>query len=136
VSPCGRGFQSQCPLVPITATTSSGEDAATKRDRQGPVTVTVTLLEASASGIKTKVILETHAGSLDGIVLEQAMSLRAPSGAGIAPAAVEQATGDGHLRQAVVVFPAAAGATELGIVVKNVGGVAERAFRWGVPPAR
>jgi len=78
----------------------------------------------------------THAGSLDGIVLEQAMSLRAPSGAGIASAAVEQATGDGHLRQAVVVFPAAAGATELGIVVKNVGGVAERAFRWGVPPAR
>jgi len=67
------------------------------------------------SGTKARVVLDTHSGSLDGIVLEQAMSLRAPSGADIAPAAVEQVTGGGHHRQAVVVCPAAAGATsELG----------------------
>jgi len=123
-------------LVLITATASSGEDAATKRDRQGPVTVTVTLLEASATGIKAKVVLDTHAGSLDGIVLEQAMSLRGPSGTDIAPTAVEQVTGGGHHRQAVVVFPAAAGGTEVRMVVKNVGAIAERVFRWSVPLAR
>jgi len=123
-------------LVLITATASSGEDAATKRDRQGPVTVTVTLLEASTSGIKTRVVLDTHAGSLDGIALEQAMSLRGSSGADTAPATIEQVTGGGHHRQAVVVFPAAAGATEVRIVVKHVGGIAERVFRWSLQPAR
>jgi len=123
-------------LVLITATASIGEDAATKRDRQGSVAVTVTLLEASATGMKAKVAFDTHSGSLDGIVLQQAMSLRGPSGADVAPTAVEQVAGGGHHRQAVLVFPAAAGATEVRMVVKNVGGIAERVFRWSLPLAR
>jgi len=123
-------------MVLITATASSGEDAATKRDRQGPVTVTVTLLEASATGTKARLVLDTHAGSLDGIVLEQAMSLRGPSGADVAPTAVEQVTGGGHHRQAVLVFATLAGATEVRMVVKNVGGINERIFRWSLPLAR
>jgi len=123
-------------MVLITATASSGEEAATKRDRQGPVTVTVTLLEASATGTKARLVLDTHSGSLDGIVLEQAMSLRGPSGADVAPTAVEQVTGGGHHRQAVLVFPTPAGATEVRMVVKNVGGITERTFRWSLPLAR
>jgi hypothetical protein len=123
-------------LVVLAATPSGADDAATKRDRQGPVTVTVTLLESSPSGIKAKVALDTHSGSLDGIVLQQAMSLRGMSGADVAPAAVEQVTGGGHHRQAVVVFPPAPGAKEVRLVVKNVGGIAERIFGWNLPLAR
>ena len=123
-------------LVLITATASGGEEAATKQDRQGPVTVSVTLLEASATGIKARVVFDTHSGSLDGIALEKAMRLRGPSGADIAPTAVDQVTGGGHHRQAVVVFPAAPGATEVRMLVTNVGGIAERVFRWSLPLAR
>lgn len=124
------------PLVLISATASSGEDAATKRDRQGPVTVTVTLLEASATGIRARVVLDTHSGSLDSIVLDRAMSLRGPGDADVAPAAVEQVKGGGHHREAVVVFPARAGATEVRIVVKDVGGITERVLRWSLPLAQ
>jgi hypothetical protein len=123
-------------VVLIGTTSSSAEDAATKRDRQGPVTVTLALMESSATGIKARVVLDTHSGSLDGIALEQAMSVRRPDGTDVAPAAVEQAPGGGHHRRAVVVFPAMAGASEVRIVVKNVGGVAERMFRWSLPLAR
>lgn len=123
-------------LVLITTTASSGEDAATKRDRQGPVTVTITLLEASATGIKARVVFDTHSGSLDGIVLEQAMSLRGPGGADITPTAVEQVTGGGHHLQAVLVFPPQTGATEVRMIAKNVGGIGERVFRWSLPVAR
>lgn len=123
-------------LALSAATASSGEEAATIRDRQGPVTVTVTLLEASATGTKARVVLDTHSGSLDGIALEQAMSLLGPGGADIAPTAVEQITGGGHHREAVLVFPATAGAAEVRIVARKVGGIAERVFRWSVPSAR
>lgn len=122
-------------LVLISSTASSGEGASTKRDWQGPVTVTMTLLGASSTGIKVRLVLDTHSGSLDGIVLEQAVSLRGPSGADIAPTAVEKITGGGHHREAVLVFPATDGAAEVRIVAKNVGGISERVFRWSLPPA-
>jgi hypothetical protein len=123
-------------LLVLVASPSSGEDAATKRDRQGPVTVTVTLLESSSSRIKASVVLDTHSGSLDGIAFARAMSLRRPTGGDVAPTSVEPVTGDGHHRQAVVVFPPAPGAAEVRIVVKDVGGVAERVFGWSLPLAR
>jgi hypothetical protein len=122
-------------VVVIAASSSGAEDAATKRDRQGPVTVALTLMDSSAAGVKVRAALDTHSGSLDGIALEKAVSLRRPDGTE-APSAVEQATGGGHHRQAVVVFPATAGASEVRIVVKNVGGIAQRDFRWSLPQAR
>jgi hypothetical protein len=123
-------------LVLALATTSRAEEAAMKRDRQGPVTVTVTLMEATATGIKARVVLDTHAGSLDGIALERAVSLRRPGEGDVAPVAVEPVTASGHHRQALVVFSPATGATEVWIVVKNVGGVGERMFVWSLPLAR
>jgi hypothetical protein len=122
-------------LVGLSATMASADDAATKRDRQGPVTVTVTLLESSSSGIKARVAFDTHSGSLDDIAFERATSLRGKSG-DVAPTAVEQVAGGGHHRRAVVVFPPATGASEVRIVVKNVGGIAERVFDWPLPLAR
>lgn len=123
-------------VVLLLPAASTAQDAATKRDRQGPVTVTVTLIEPSSSATKARVALDTHSGSLDGIAFELAVSMRKADGADVAPTAVEQVTGGGHHRQAVVVFPPAAGANEVRIIVKNVGGIAERTFHWSLPLAR
>jgi hypothetical protein len=112
------------------------QDALTKRDARGPVTVTVSLSEPPSAGtpIKVKVSLDTHSVGLDGIVFDQVVALRGADGTDLAPAAVEQLPGGGHHRSAVVVFPPQAGAVH--ILVRNVGGVAARSFVWELPPAR
>ena len=120
-------------LIGSSAAPTSAQSALTKRDGQGPVAVVVTLIEMAASGTKAKVVLDTHSVSLDGIAFDQAVRLRTPDGTEIAPVAVEGASGAGHHRQAVVVFPPVGGATAVLIVVKDVGGIAERAFRWALP---
>ena len=120
------------------AGSSQAQDGLTKRDGQGPVSVSVTLSAAPEVGapLKAKVVLDTHSVALDGIKFEEAVALRMPDGTDTAPAAVEQATGSGHHRQAVLVFPPLARPGDVRIVVKNIGGVAERSFSWELPPAR
>lgn len=116
---------------------ADAQDGLTKEDRQGPVTVVVTLTALPAIGapVKAKVVLDTHSAGLDSIAFDRVVAVRTSDGADIAPAAVEQVSGSGHHRQAVLVFaPLAAG--PLRIVVKNVGGVAERSFVWETQPAR
>lgn len=54
--------------------------------------------------------------------------MRTADGTDVAPTAMEQATGSGHHREAVLVFPAVTAPGSVWIVVKNVGGVAERTF--------
>lgn len=117
---------------------SQAQEGLTKRDGQGPVSVSVTLMAPPAVGapVKAKVVLDTHSVGLDGIKFEEAVVLRTPDGTDIAPAAVEQATGSGHHREAVLVFPPFAGPGDVRIVVKSVGGVAERSFSWELPPTR
>jgi hypothetical protein len=111
---------------------AEAQEGLTKRDRQGPVTVAITLAGPPAIGapIKAKMVLDTHSVSLDAIAFEQAVAIRTPDGTDVAPTAVEQATGSGHHREAVLVFPALTSAGSLRIVVKDVGGVAERTFVW------
>jgi hypothetical protein len=111
---------------------SEAQDVFTKRDAQGPVTVTVTLIPGvvSSAPIRAKVVLDTHSVVLDGVAFEQAVSIRSPDGAATLPTAVEQATGSGHHREAVLVFPAASTTGRVQIVVKDVGGVNERVFTW------
>jgi hypothetical protein len=115
----------------LTVSPLVAQEGLTKQDRQGPVTVALTLLAPPAddSPLRVKVVLDTHSAGLDGIVLEQAVALQAADGSQVAPTAVEQASGAGHHRQAVLVFPAA-GKGPVRIVVRNVGGVAERVFSW------
>lgn len=128
-------------LVMVTlwaAGSSEAQERLTKRDGQGPVSVSVTLSAAPEVGalLKAKVVLDTHSVALDGIKFEEAVALRLPDGTDIAPAAVEQATGSGHHREAVLVFAPLARPGDVHIVVKNVGGVAERSFSWELPPTR
>lgn len=76
--------------------------------------------------------LYTHSVALDGVKFEGSVVLRASGGIELAPTTVEEASGGGHHRSAVLIFPPLARPWELRIVVKNVGGVVERLFRWEV----
>jgi hypothetical protein len=116
---------------------SEAQDQLTKRDQQGPVTVAVTLMPPATPGapLKVKVLLDTHSVGLDGIVLDRAVAIRI-DGTEVQPTAVEQAGGGGHHREAVLVFPPLAQPGPVRIVVKDVGGVAERSFSWELPLAR
>jgi hypothetical protein len=111
----------------------AAQGAWTKEDRQGPVTVALTLLAPPAEGapLRVKVVLDTHSVGLDDIALARAVTVEAPDGSRVPPAAVEEATGGGHHRQAVLVFPGV-GSGPVRIVVRGVGGVPERAFSWDV----
>ncbi len=118
-----------------TVTVSEGQDSLTKRDRQGPVTVTVTLTPPVEPGapLKAKVVLDTHSVELDAIKFEDVVALRTAEGTDTAPTTLERASGSGHHREAVLVFPSVAPGDAVRIVVKNVGGVAERNFTWELP---
>ena len=111
---------------------TEAQEGLARRDAQGPVTVVVTLLHPSGPGtpIKAKVVFDTHSVALDGVAFEQAVVVRTPDGAEVPPTAVEQASGSGHHREAVLVFPPVTQPGPVRILVRNVGGVAERIFLW------
>lgn len=121
-----------------TVGASQAQQELTKQDRQGPVTVAVTLIGSPTSGhpVKAKVVLDTHSASLDEIVFEKTVAIRTSEGTDIAPTAVEQATGSGHHREAVLIFPPVSGPGPVRVVVRNVGGIVERNFSWELPLAR
>ncbi len=125
-------------LIGIAPGRASAQDAQTQRDRQGPVTVAVTLVTPPSSGspVTVQVALDTHSVALDAIALDRAVRLRDRDGAEVAPLSVNEAGGGGHHRQAEVVFPSIEGADQIRIVVKDVGGVPERVFVWDLPATR
>ena len=69
----------------------SAQDALTRRDGQGAVTVVVTLAGLPQVGvpIRATVVLDTHTVALDDVVFERAVALRMPEGAEVAPTRVE-----------------------------------------------
>ncbi len=97
----------------------------------GGVTVAATLLKDQAEATTINLVLDTHSANLDGYNFETIAMLRDDSGKTYPVEAVEQASGGGHHRQAVLRFgkvdPQAKG---LELVVKDVAGVKERIFRW------
>ena len=121
-------------MVSIAITTSAGSASAeplTKRDTQGPVTVTATIVEPMEIGapLRLNIALDTHSISVDDVKFEDAVVVRATGGAELRPIAVET-KGAGHHRQALLTFPAGGHTSRLDVVVKGVGGVAERVFAW------
>jgi hypothetical protein len=125
-------------LTSVAVGSASAEDARTQRDRQGPVTVTVTLATAPSSGspVTVRVVLDTHSVALDGVAFDRAVTLRNRDGRELAPVAVKELSGGGHHRQAEAVFPSIEGATQVRIVVRDIGGIPERVFAWDVPVTR
>ena len=127
-------------LVAVLGTASgvSAQDALTRRDGQGAVTVVVTLAGLPQVGvpIRATVVLDTHTVALEDVVFERAVVLRTPADAEVAPTSVEGVKGSGHHRQAVVVFPPVTERGTVRIVVRNVGGIGERSFVWEPPVAQ
>ncbi|MBI2050972.1 MAG: hypothetical protein HYT31_04160 [Parcubacteria group bacterium] len=114
-----------------------GQPAATwetKTDERPPVTVTVTPVEFG-SGSKTwkfDVVFDTHSGSLDDNILTAA-SLIDDKGNAYQPISWEGPGPGGHHREGVLVFSAVKPVSSfIELKIKNVGGVAERLFRWSL----
>ena len=95
----------------------------------GGVAAKVTYLKSN-DDLRFQVVLDTHSVALDGYDLKAIIFLRDESGKTYLPNAVEN-KGSGHHRQATVIFPKiASGAKRVELVIKDVGGVKERIFRW------
>lgn len=114
----------------IPAVGAAAAPALSQQDRQGPVTVVVTLLRDGAGGpMRVKVVLDTHSVDLEGIDLRDAVVMRLGDGREVLASGIEAAKGDGHHREATLVFPPPVEGSVV-VVVKNVGNVPERVFRW------
>ena len=112
------------------ATAAAADPALSQQDRRGPVTVAVTLLPDDAGGpMRVKVVLDTHSVDLERIDLRDAVVVRLGDGRDVPATGIEEAEGGGHHRQATLVFPTPTGGPVL-VVVKNVGNIPERLFRW------
>ena len=96
----------------------------------GGVTVMATLLD-QADATAIKLVFDTHSANLDGYKLDAIATLRDDAGKTYPIVAVEQASGGGHHRQAVLQFgKVSAEAKTVELIVKDVAGVKERIFRW------
>jgi hypothetical protein len=97
----------------------------------GGVTVIATLLKDQTDATAIKLALETHSVNLDGYKLDTIATLRDGEGKTYPIVAVEQASGGGHHRQAVLRFgKVSAEAKTIELAVRDVAGVKERIFRW------
>lgn len=123
-------------LLVLAVNAIAAEPALSREDRRGGVTVTATLLPSVTADepLRVKVVLDTHSVSLDDLAFESIAALRAADGSDVSPAAIEEAKGSGHHREAIVVF--AVSRNPVVIVVKNVAGVTERSFSWERPATR
>ena len=105
-----------------------------RSDEEGGVTVMATW-DGSLSPAKFELALNTHSVDLDGYDLSRLVVLRVNGGSEVAPVSTDQPKG-GHHRSATLTFdwPVArasqAGASTVELVVRGVGGKAERVLRW------
>jgi hypothetical protein len=140
----GEGVGEQ-PQAPGPQTAEQPQNL-TQQDTQGAVTVTATLLTPDtprADGrLAVQIKLETHSVDLDQYQLEQLAVLRDPQGREIAALGLELASGSGHHREGVLVFPAtdlsgqasrSPEAKTFTLILRGIGGVPDRVFRWELP---
>jgi len=120
--------------------------ALTQQDTQGAVSVSATLLTPDSPQADGKLAiqlkLETHSVDLDQYQLEQLAVLRDAQGREVRALALESPSGSGHHREGVLLFPGSdasgtpvlgPGASPLTLILRQIGGVQERAFRWQLP---
>ena len=116
---------------------SASKTAATQTSEGGQVTVAVTW-SGVAAGPAFNVVLDTHSVDLDGIDLTQTALLRTGQGKEIQPSAWDAPKG-GHHRSGTLAFPSttpdgspvlSASTSSVELVIREVGGVGTRSFRW------
>ena len=118
----------------------------TQEDKQGAVTVTATLLTPDKprtdGKLAVQVKFDTHAVDLDQYQLEKLAVLRDAQGREVQALGLESPSGSGHHREGVLTFPGTDGsgkpllspdAKTLTLILRGIGGVAERAFQWQLP---
>ncbi len=123
-------------LSPVAHAPAQAAEGPTQTNSNGPVTVALTPVTVTpGEPLAVKIVLDTHSVDLTAVALDRAVTVQTPAGL-VAPAKIESAKGDTHHRQAVLVFPAGTvtrGLSTLDVLVKDVGGVPERRFRWSLP---
>jgi hypothetical protein len=134
----GMGGQPQSPIQ-----MAGSPQNLIQEDTQGGVTVTATLLTPDKprtdGKVAVQVKLDTHAVALDQYQLEKLAVLRDAQGREVQALALESASGSGHHREGVLTFPGTDGsgtpllspeAKSLTLILRGIGGVGERVFRW------
>jgi hypothetical protein len=135
------GGQPQSPMQ-----TAGSPQNLTQEDTQGAVTVTATLLTPDKprtdGKLAVQVKLDTHAVDLDQYQLEKLALLHDALGREVQALGLESPSGSGHHREGVLTFPEtdASGkpllspeAKSLTLILRGIGGVQERMFRWQLP---
>ncbi len=119
-----------------TAEVLAADAAQAKLTQQvagGGVTVTATPLKEQGEATAIKLALDTHSANLDGYKLDAFATLQDDTGKRYPLLAVEQTSGGGHHRQAVLRFAQVGPeAKTIELIVKDVAGVKERIFRWSL----
>jgi hypothetical protein len=117
---------------------ADAQPTLSQRDEQGAGTVVVTLAAPPQVGVPTRatVFLDTHPLALDGVAFDRAVVLRTPEGLDVTPTRVEDATGSGHHRQAVVSLRPVTQPGTMRIVVKDVGESRSGTSCGSCPPSR
>lgn len=121
----------------LAASGGAKPGAATQKSEAGQVTVAVTW-QGTSAGPTFRVALDTHAVELDGYDLRELATLRIDGGRELQPSVWDAPKG-GHHREGNLTFPAtfSDGGAAIGpstrsieLVIRDVAGVPERAFRW------
>jgi hypothetical protein len=107
------------------------ESAMTQTVSGGGVTVKATYVNPKSNDDpRFQVVLETHSVNLDAYDLKSITVLRDDAGKTHLATGVET-KGSGHHREATLTFPKVSPESKrLELVIKEVGGVKERTFRW------
>ncbi|MBI3989040.1 MAG: hypothetical protein HY347_05430 [candidate division NC10 bacterium] len=129
-------------LLAVAAVTF-GQEGETKTHQGGGVTIEATYLGVQQEGdrevIKIEVKMDTHSVGLDQYQMEALSALRDGQGRELRPVRWVSASGGGHHRAGVLLFPVvdssgrpfiAKESQYLELVIRNVAGVKERTFRW------
>ena len=117
-----------------------------KRNRAAAVTVEVVYLNPIEKIEKGKLVfdvtMDTHSVDLDQYAMEKISQLRNDKGREMMATAWDGPAGGGHHRSGKLIFPDGDGSGKLLIstetkfielVIKGIGGEAERTFRWNLP---
>ncbi len=137
----GMGGQPQSPMQ-----MAGSPQNLTQEDKQGAVTVSATLLTPDKprtdGKLAVQVKLDTHAVDLDQYQLEKLALLRDAQGREVQALGLESPSGNGHHREGVLLFPGidvtgkpmlSPEAKSLTLILRGIGGVQERVFRWQLP---
>ena len=118
----------------VSSMRADGKSLETKENTEGSVAVSVTpqILDTSSKTWDFELALNTHSGSLD-VNLVTASELMDDQGKSYKPISWEGSPPGGHHRSGVLKFNAISPRPKsIELKIKNVGGISERNFKWGL----